>query len=52
MNNLNRTTSCLALTVRKEHRLMVAHNIFNKSTRISFKVLLSVVVLNFIKFFI
>lgn len=52
MDNLNRTSSCLALTIRKEHRLMVAHNVFNKSARISWKVLFSMIMLNFINFFI
>ena len=40
-------TNCLALTVRKEHRLMVIHKITRKTFSISWKTILYAFLLTF-----
>ena len=39
-------TNCLALTVRKEYRLALARNLFDKGTTLTWKIGLSIIVLN------
>ena len=41
-------TNCLALTVRKEYRLALARNLFDKGTTLTWKIGLSIIVLNFL----
>lgn len=40
--------NCLALTVRKDYNLMIVKNIFTASGRLSWKIVLATVVLNFL----
>lgn len=48
--NVNNTPepNCLALTVRKDYNLMIVKNIFTASGRLSWKIVLATVVLNFL----
>ena len=41
-------TNCLALTVRKEYRLALARNLFDKGSTLTWKIGLSIIVLNFL----
>jgi len=41
--------NCLALTVRKDYNLMIVKNIFTATGRLSWKIVLSTVVLNFLR---
>lgn len=43
--------NCLALTVRKDYNLTVAKNIFTTSWRMSLKIALSTLALNFLRMF-
>ncbi|CDD16196.1 MAG: hypothetical protein ACLUF5_01425 [Clostridia bacterium] len=45
-------TNCLALTVRKEYRLALARNLFDKGTTLTWKIGLSIIVLNFLNMFL
>lgn len=47
-----KTEDCTALTVRKEHRLLVAQTMFKKSIKISIKSFLISLSLTFLNFFI
>lgn len=51
MNNSN-NTNCLALTLRKEYRMVVVRNISTKIFKYSYKVILLIFALNFLKLFI
>lgn len=51
MNNSN-NTNCLALTLKKEYRLVVVRNIATKIAKYSYKILLSVIALNVLKLFV
>lgn len=42
--------NCLALTVRKDYNLIIVKNIFTASGRLSWKIVLATVVLNFLNF--
>lgn len=44
------TTNCLALTIKKEYRLVAVKNVFLHTLRITWKVIVSAVTLNFLKF--
>lgn len=46
MKNMNIVDNSLALTVRKEHRLMVVNNVVHASARLSKKVIFAVFALN------
>lgn len=46
------TTNCLALTVRKEYRLSLARNLFDKGATLTWKIGLSIIVLNFLNMFL
>lgn len=41
--------NCLALTVRRDYNLMIVKNIFTASGRLSWKIVLATVVLNFLR---
>ena len=45
-------TYCLALTVRKEYRLALARNLLDKTTTITWKIGLGIIVLNFLNMFL
>ena len=51
-NNIDNTTNCLALTVRENYHMVVVKNAFKKSFRISWKVALSIFVMNFLNMFL
>lgn len=44
-------SNCLALTVRKEYRLTITKHIFKKSLKLSIRVALSLLSLNFLNLF-
>ena len=44
--NIYPKTNCLALTVRKEHRLMLANQVAQTSARVSLKVVFAIFALN------
>ncbi len=56
MKNINyetkENTTTLALTVRKEHRLLVINNALQTSKRISIKVIFSAITLTLLNLFI
>lgn len=45
------TTNCLALTIQKDHKMMAIKNVFLRSIRMSWKVVVSAVTLALIKLF-
>lgn len=51
-NNIDNTTNCLALTVRENYHMVVVKNVFKKSFRISWKVAVSIFVMNFLNMFL
>lgn len=52
LNQSPTSSNCLALTVRKEYRLTVATNIVHSIKRMSWKVSLSIFLLNFLNMFL
>lgn len=46
MKNMNIVDNSLALTIRKEHRLMVVNQVAHASARLSMKVVFAVLALN------
>ena len=48
--NIN-TTNCLALTIQKEHKLVAVKNVFLRSIRMSWKVVVSAITLAIIRLF-
>jgi len=46
--NIVPETTCLALAVRKEHNLIMVKNIFTTSGRLSWRIVLATIVLNFL----
>lgn len=50
-NKDSNQSNCLALTVRKDYNLTIIKNIFTTGGRISLKVALSTLVLNFLRMF-
>ncbi len=46
------TVNCLALTVQKDYRLCVVKNVFLKTLKTTWKIAISVITLNFLKFFL
>ena len=46
MKNMNIVYNSLALTVRKEHRLMLANQVAQASARVSLKVVFAIFALN------
>ena len=51
-NNIIEPTNCLALTVVKEYKLTVIKNIFKKSGRLTWKIALSIITMNFLNTFL
>lgn len=43
-------TNCLALTVQKDYHFQIIKNVVSTTSRMSMKVLLSTVILNFLRF--
>ena len=52
LNELNdiSTTNCLALTIKEDYKLVAVKNVFLRSLKVSWKVIVSAVTLNFLKF--
>ena len=46
------STNCLALTVREEYKITVVKNIIGKSAKVSWKIALSLLVMNFLNTFL
>lgn len=52
-NNLQQeNTNCLALTVRKEYKITVVKNMLHKGIKVSWKIALSIFVMNFLNSFL
>lgn len=51
-NNIDTTTNCLALTVRENYHIVVVKNFFKKTFRVSWKVALSIITINFLNMFL
>lgn len=51
-NDIDTTTNCLALTVRENYHIVVVKNFFRKSFRVSWKVALSMLTINFLNMFL
>lgn len=51
-NTLDTTTDCLALTVRENYHIVVVKNFFKKGFRVSWKVALSMLTINFLNMFL
>ena len=45
-------SNCLALTVKEEYRITVIKNVFKKSFRVSWKIALSILTINFLNSFL
>lgn len=45
------TTNCLALTIQKDHKIVAVKNVFIRSIRMSWKVIVSAITLGLIKLF-
>ncbi len=45
------TTNCLALTIQKDHKIVAVKNVFLRSVRMSWKVVVSAITLALIKLF-
>lgn len=51
-NNIDTATNCLALTVRENYQIVAVKNFLKKSFRVSWKVALSMVTINFLNMFL
>ena len=51
-NNIIEPTNCLALTVVKEYKLTVVKNVFKKSCKLTWKIALSIITMNFLNTFL
>lgn len=51
-NNIDTSTNCLALTVRENYQIVAVKNFFKKSFRISWKIVLSTITINFLNMFL
>lgn len=51
-NNIDTSTNCLALTVRENYQIVAVKNLLKKSFRISWKIVLSTVTINFLNMFL
>lgn len=45
------TTNCLALTIQKDHKLVAIKNVFFKSIRMTWKIIVSTITLSILKLF-
>lgn len=51
-NDIDTSTNCLALTVRENYQIVAVKNFFKKSFRVSWKIALSMVTINFLNMFL
>lgn len=51
-NDIDTATNCLALTVRENYQIVVVKNFLKKSFRVSWKIALSMVTINFLNMFL
>lgn len=51
-NDIDTATNCLALTVRENYQVVAVKNFFKKSFRVSWKIALSMVTINFLNMFL
>lgn len=51
-NNIDNTTNCLALTIKQDYPLIVVKNFFKKSFKVTWKVALSIITINFLNLFL
>lgn len=51
-NDIDTATNCLALTVRENYHVVAVKNFFKKSFRLSWKIALSMVTINFLNMFL
>lgn len=51
-NKVANTSDCLALTIRKEHRLIVVKKAFAKTILVSWKAVLTAIALSIINLFV
>lgn len=51
-NSNNDISNCLALTVKKDYNLVIAKNVVLKTLKSTWKIVLSIFTLNFLKFFL
>lgn len=51
-NDIDTATNCLALTVRENYQVVVVKNFFKKSFRVSWKIALSMLTINFLNMFL
>lgn len=51
-NTITQTTNCLALTVVKDYKLTVFKNVFKKSFKITWRIALSIITINFLNTFL
>ena len=51
-NEIDASTNCLALTVKEDYHIVVFKNFFKKSARISWKIAISFLTMNFLNMFL
>lgn len=51
-NDIDTATNCLALTVRENYQIVAVKNFLKKSFRVSWKIVLSTVTINFLNMFL
>lgn len=51
-NKVANTTDCLALTIRKEHRLVAVKKAFTKTILVSWKAILAAIALSIVNLFV
>ncbi len=51
-NDIDTATNCLALTVRENYQVVAVKNFFKKGFRVSWKIALSMVTINFLNMFL
>ena len=52
IKNVDSSTNCLALTVREDYHVAVFKNFVKKSARISWKIAISILTMNFLNMFL
>ncbi|HIU51614.1 MAG TPA: hypothetical protein IAB70_03220 [Candidatus Merdicola faecigallinarum] len=51
-NQSNKNTDCLALAIRKEHRLVVVNKVIHQTISISWKAVLATIALTLVNMFV
>lgn len=51
-NGIDTATNCLALTVRENYQVVAVKNFFKKGFRVSWKIALSMITINFLNMFL